>query len=471
VHPAANPFDAEYFGHTTVHPVGLVLLLVMGAAMLMVRRERAFWPVIVIVCLISPAQRIMVLGANFDFLRVMIVFGWLRVLMRGESQPLRWHALDLTVIAWAIAHIAFALLRVGLSTLVNKLGFAFDVVGMYLLVRVLVRSWDDVRSVVLGFSLISLPLAAAFLVETLTARNMFAAFGGVPHITLVRDGKLRCQGAFAHPILAGLTWASLAPLMAVQWWQGTRRRWLAVASCCAAMFIVIACASATPLTGVMFAMVGGAAFFVRGLMRLLRWTLLAILICLHMVMIAPVWHLISRIDLVGGNSGYHRFLLVDSAIKHAGEWWLIGSSQGTAHWGFHMFDVANQYIVQGLHGGVVLLSLFVATIAFAFRAVGYMWRAEAQNRQNMLLAWALGVSVLVHATAYIAISYFGQINIVWYMLLGMIGSAVVFSSPAAVARAVSRKSVVVLRRMRVPISPPALPTGTQSSQRQQQVNA
>ena len=39
-------------------------------------------------------------------------------------------------------------------------------------------------------------------------------------------------------------------------------------------------------------------------------------IFLHMVMKTPVWHLISRIDIAGGSSSYHRYELVDQCIRH-----------------------------------------------------------------------------------------------------------------------------------------------------------
>ena len=50
---------------------------------------------------------------------------------------------------------------------------------------------------------------------------------------------------------------------------------------------------------------------------------------LHFVMNHGIWHLIARIDLVGGSTGYHRFHLIDKAIAHFGERWLVGrSAQG-----------------------------------------------------------------------------------------------------------------------------------------------
>ena len=58
--------------------------------------------------------------------------------------------------------------------------------------------------------------------------------------------------------------------------------------------------------------------------RAIRWGLVLLLISLHLAMKAPVWMLINHVDLVAGNSGYHRAMLIDACVNHFSEWWLIG---------------------------------------------------------------------------------------------------------------------------------------------------
>jgi hypothetical protein len=36
-----------------------------------------------------------------------------------------------------------------------------------------------------------------------------------------------------------------------------------------------------------------------------------------------------------------------------------------------------------------------------------------------MLAWALGVSLFVHAVSFIGVSYFGQITMLWYLSLAV----------------------------------------------------
>jgi hypothetical protein len=271
----------------------------------------------------------------------------------------------------------------------------------------------------------------------------------------MREGKLRCQGAFAHPILAGCFWASVLPLIAAQWWRGGLARWLSVIGLAGASVVIVLCASSTPLMAALFGAISGAMFVARRWMRIVRWSLLAVVVALHVVMIAPVWHLISRLQVIGGSTSYHRFALIDSAICYGREWWMMGTTVGTAHWGYGMEDVTNYYIVQGLQGGIGLLALFVGVIAMGYRAVGTTWRAAGKSRANQVLAWAMGVSLFVHTTSFLGVSYFGQINLIWYLTLAIIASLEAFATVKAKAPVPTPSRVRRTRRRAVAQPVPA----------------
>jgi hypothetical protein len=80
-------------------------------------------------------------------------------------------------------------------------------------------------------------------------------------------------------------------------------------------------------------------------MRTFRWGLVAVLIGLHLVMKSPVWFLISRVDVIAGNSGYHRAMLIDQCIRHFTDWWLIGTN-AAGTWGWDMWDLSNQFVAE-----------------------------------------------------------------------------------------------------------------------------
>src|SRR5690606_19445613 len=121
-----------------------------------------------------------------------------------------------------------------------------DAAGMYLLFRVLIRDMEDICAFAKAIAFISVPVAAAFTVEYVTRYNMFSVFGRVPEITEMRQGKLRCQGAFPHPIIAGCFWATVLPLVIGLWWAKPKYRWLSAVGVICCTWIVFTTASSTP---------------------------------------------------------------------------------------------------------------------------------------------------------------------------------------------------------------------------------
>jgi len=268
---------------------------------------------------------------------------------------------------------------------------------------------------------ISVPVAMIFVIEMVTGRNMFAIFGGVSPYTIVRDGRMRCRGPFAHPIYAGCFWAALMPFIGALWWNCRRTRWLAPIGVVASGIIVLTTNSATPISAMMTAGVAAAVFPLRHYLAWMRWGAMLGLVTLHLVMVNPVWHLLARINLVGG-TGWYRFKLIDAFIEHFNEWWLVGTDN-YARWYLHSFDaITNQYVLEGVNGGLLTLVLFIAIIVVAFGGVGKIGRSVGRHRFQHLTAYALGASLVVHCASYISVAYFGQLLIVWYLALGIVAS-------------------------------------------------
>lgn len=420
---------SEFHNQTTVHPVGLAMLMLLGLAMVTLPRRRAMIPFLMCTSFIAVGQRLVVFGLDFNFLRVMVLFGWTRILLRQEFQAFRWKRLDSWVVAWAIAGTLAYPISHGASSIVYKLGTSFDSLGMYFIVRMLVRNLDDVRDLIDAIAIISIPVACCFAVEFCTSRNPFAFMGGVQEITVQREGRLRCQGAYSHAILAGCFWAAVIPLLVGRICSpGFRGRFGALVGLFASLAIIRMCASSTPIVGVLAAGVGFALLPLRGSMKWVRWTTVAALLCLQMMMKNPVWHLISRADFVGGSTGWHRFHLIEQFINHFQEWAAFGVADIT-HWGVWANDVTNQYILDGVRGGVITLTLFLIMIGVAFGNVGRLWRSIPRSRPHVILAWSLGVSLFVHAVNFVGVAYFGQIDILWY-----IGLAVTATAPVGMNR-------------------------------------
>jgi len=413
----------EWKDITHIHPVGLLAVCVLGVATLLLPRRWATLPVFIMACFVPGTQKIAVLTLDFSLLRIMILFGWVRVWFMGGRRGFVWKPLDKAIILYVICGTIIQTVQVGtVSTLVYRLGTSFDALGIYFLFRCLVRDWEDVDRLILGCTVVSIPVAALFLAENTTGRNFFSFFGGIPEWTTAREGRLRCKGAMGNAILAGCFWAALMPLFASQWWRKKDGKLWAVVGVVTSLVIVMTCASSTPVLGVVAGLLGGLIFFFRYRMNVILWGTVCCLAALHVVMKAPVWNLIARVSAVGGSTGYFRYKLIDSAINRFGEWCLVGT-RSTAHWFWGAQDVCNHYIYEGVRGGFLTLAVFVAVICLAFKSVGRLWRGCARDTSRLAVAWTLGVSLFVHCAQFIGVSYpAGAILISWYMPLAIVGS-------------------------------------------------
>lgn len=440
-------FIYAYQGQTTIHPLGLALLIILGVATLIVKRRSAVIPMLIMACFVAPAQRIVVFGLDFNLIRILVLVGWARIFIKKETGAFVWKTIDKVIIVWAMSSLtAYVMLRGSTGAFVYKLGTSFDSLGMYFLFRCLVRDLSDVKHLMISTLYLSIPVAFFLLIEKHTGRNIFSVLGGVPEFTVIRQGKLRAQGAFAHSILAGCFWVTQLPLFLALIWQDTKK-WLIVAGTIATVVVVYACASSTPAAGVGAVLLGGCFYICRLQMGTVRGGVLATLVGLHLVMKAPVWHLVSRIDIVGGSTGWHRYNLIDQTIHRFGEWWLFGTIS-TAHWGWHLFDTANMYVNEAVRGGFLTLILFVIILVLAFQGVGRLLSTLENDRENYIFAWALGVSLFTHCMVFIAVSYFGQIIVVWYLLLASIASL----TPVAETVPASLETSQVLPQKRIKIT-------------------
>lgn len=429
----------DYAGHTTLNPLGFAILLSLGLAMLLVRRERATIPFILLACFVAPAQRIVVAGLDFSFMRLMVLFGWARVVLRNEHRSLQPHAVDWLIVAWAVVKAILHTIQWGeAGALVTMLGQGFESLGVYFLARVLVRSIDDVKAVIRSLAIVSLPILVFFLYEKATGRNVFSVFGGVPALTMVRAGALRVQGAFAHPIIAGGFWAASLPGVLAMLRKDGKTQPLMAAGVVSILAIVILSASSTPLVGVMLAFVGMAFYPLRSRMRLVQVATLGLLVMLDLGMKAPLWHLLGRMNFIGGSTGYYRYLLIDRAIRYFKDWFLVGM-RNTFYWsagtGEILTDMVNQYILEGVEGGFLTMALFIAVIVACFRCVGKIVESRVLSGDDERLVWSLGAALFAHSLMFLVVSYFGQMIMLWNLHLAMIVSMRMIYLPAGAGAA------------------------------------
>lgn len=420
----ANAREASglVYNQTSLTYLGFAVLLLLGLATLNLPKKHRILPLAVLACFIPAGQRIVVFSCDFTILRILVLFGWARVLTRREDQEFSWKTIDKLFIAWTCCSAAaYILLRGTSGAIIFKLGHMFDALGLYFLFRLWIQDWADLFRIIRYFMILSIPVALFFFIEQRTGRNLFSVLGGVPAITGIRDGRLRCQGAYVHPIAAGVFWASMFPLFMIFLIHRGKETILAFFGIISSLLIVVFCASSTPVASTAAAIAAICLYPFRKSMRLIRWGAVITIVGLHFSMEAPVWALIGRTDLAGGSTGYHRFQLVDQTIRRVGEWWALGTTS-TAGWGHFLFDVANQYVSEAVRGGLITLVLFLCIIGFSFRGVSRMARLTENDPLRRLASWLVGVSLFSHCTSFVALHYSHQTSMVFYMIIAITAS-------------------------------------------------
>ena len=417
---------------TTVSLGSLIIVACLGFLLVVLPRQYALAPILIGACYLTLGQAIVVSGVHFHLIRVLIAFGLVRLLVRREISSIKLNAIDKVLIAWIIVRtFLYVLVSGDTESFLERLGALYNTVGIYFLVRAVVRSFDDIIFNVKMLGLTIIPLAVPFLVEYTTGRNPFFALGGVPEFTQIREGRLRCQGAFRHPILAGTFGATAIPLLVGLWRYSTDNRLIALGAIGVATFIVFVSSSSGPLLAYLVCLVGLVCWMVKTRIRAIRWGIAILLLALHALMKAPVWYLMSRLGGVVGGGGNYRSALIDASISHFDEWWLIGTEY-TSHWmptgvmsNPKMADIVNHYIAQGVSGGLLCLILFVWLLVQCFKATGKAILDEDRfSSSERFMIWALGCTVLGHAVSFFSVTYFDQINVFLYLTIGMIAALV-----------------------------------------------
>jgi hypothetical protein len=418
----------QTFPELPANALGIGITLGACVLLLLLPRRWAIVPIIMICCYMTMGQSINIAGFHFTMIRVLIAAGWLRVLIRGEARSIALNQLDRIILASvAVEIIAYIALWHNGDAIVYKLGFGYNVVGSYFLFRALLRDLEDVVIVFRSLAILTVPLALLMLLEQSTGNNLFSIFGGVSSITAVRDGVLRCNGPFSHPILAGTFGATIFPLVAVLWLDGRIGKLLAICGMTSGLTITVTSGSSGPVMALLAGMMSLGLWSIRTHMKLVRRGIVVTLICLQLVMKVPVWFILGKVDIFSGSTGFHRAMLIDSALRNLDDWWLVGT-KSTLSWATEdqgLFDVTNQYLQVGAEGGLFAMMLFIWIIVVAFRMIGMTWKAMddfGEDTISQIMVWGLGAALLAHVVSFISVSYFDQNFVNWYLLLGMIAT-------------------------------------------------
>lgn len=400
-----------------MNEITLFVAIVSAAVLFFVPKRLVVVVFVMVACFVPADQRVLLADLDFTVLRILLVTMILRALTYNEIRRVQWTSLDKLLLVWVFVRAAVYILQWRtIGAVIYESGVFLDILGLYWLVRQYVSSWDDIRPIAITLAVCVLILLPLVLWESVTGMNPFVVLGRVH--TAVRDAETRTQGPFPHSILLGLFWATAVPLF----WamvKGKRLAWLFWMAIAASTIITICTRSSTPILTLFIALGLMQLFKIRHYGKEMACAFGASVVALHIVMKAPVWHLFARVGVVAGSTGYHRYKLIDSAIRHFSEWAILGT-RGTAHWGYGMQDVTNEYILEGVRGGVVSLILFLWILGKAIR-VTWQYSLQASSPWAKWLGWGFCISIIAHAVAFFGVSYFGQSRVLFYLTVAMAG--------------------------------------------------
>ena len=381
------------------------------------------WPILFLCCFIAPAQRIIIGSIDFSFLRILMSIAMVHLALSGAWAKYRVHLIDKLFVLSACVPVVLCLARGQTNMLMFHIGAGGDVVFCYFFARLTINSLEDIRYFATAAAVISVPVALMFMIENLTQRNPFAIFGGVHEITRMRSGKLRCQGSFAHPIIAGLWWVTLLPIIVSLWWSRFKSPScgiLAVVGGICAFAIILFANSSTSTSTVLLLIIMVLLYGLRKSFGYLAWCVLGTCVFLHVISQSGLHHLLfARFSVVAGGTGYHRFRLYDAAMDQFSSWFLIGQSS-TRGWGWHLEDVTSELVSAALYGGMLGLILYVTFLTWGVRTAWKVVLQSEHDRRLRFTAYAIGMAMLSLSVNGLGVSYFGQADFLFPYLLGII---------------------------------------------------
>ncbi len=418
---------------TILNPLVLLLVVMVGVFVLVRPRSKILAPLLAAFILIPMDQVLLIGGMHFPMLRFLALFGivrlvWEKVSSKGNIFSGGINKIDVAVISFAIVTgLAGVLLFQEIGALIYQLGNIYTIFSIYFLLRYLIRDESDIIRMFRTLVYVAVVVAVVMTWEIVTGRNPYALLEGAQAATyataMTRGDHFRATGCFAHPIVAGTFGAILVPLFVLLWQRDKKNRIVSAVGIVAATIITLASNSSTPVLAYAGGVLALCMWPARNWMRSIRWGIVMLIVTLHMVMKAPVWHLIARIDISGGSSSYHRFMLVEECIQHFSDWWLMGV-KSTFEWGWDMWDTANQYVSICDSSGLLPFLLFLAIIVYGFKYLGKA-RKAAETKERQVFLWALGSALFANVVAFVGISYTDQIQVIWYGLLAAISAVAV----------------------------------------------
>jgi hypothetical protein len=417
---------------------GLVSLLgVLGILMLGVRLGMM---VFLVVALLYPDFMRLYLGTvEINPHRIMITLLLGMCLATPDiRQRFRWNRLDTAVTIATIVYAITLLFTTAMDeALKNRAGDMMDTLFVYLVVRMLVTDRTRLVSMIKVLGILLIPLAALSLYESATTWNPYATLANysthTPHdwVHEMRYGFYRAGGPWVSPIMFGLLFVSVIPLLRLLRYEPAPWKGLSYALCAVAVAGMLGTLSSGPY---MMLMVVGTCLWLERYKSLVRPILIVGIVGCLLVEGISNRHfydvLADRLAMDSGNAWY-RSQLMRRAFEDLPNYWMAGYGFADPGWGVlideRATDGCNDYVAHAAAHGLPGLFAFLGVLVTAMYTT-VKTHSRTTDPWLRAYAWALGSIMVGMILAFVTVSPFKIMITVFYIVLGLQGSLSAFAT-------------------------------------------
>ncbi len=144
-----------------ISTAGYLFIICMGILLLRLPRRRALIPLFLSGCYMTLGQALLIGPLHFSIFRIMLLFGWVRILWKNELALMKLNYIDKALMTWVAASSLIYVLNRGMSadSIICQLGEVYDTIGIYFLLRALILGMDDIVHAVRLLEILIVPLA------------------------------------------------------------------------------------------------------------------------------------------------------------------------------------------------------------------------------------------------------------------------------------------------------------------------